>query len=311
MNVLSRRFRITAVLVVVVISALAAACRDRSSPAAERKAALTPSGSARVTPSVNPAPQLPAAPVAASRGIAVEVDGVAKGSFDEAGLADRPATLQAGDRKAWRLSELLHNTHIHSKSVIHALTNDGGDYILNEDGRSAGDAIVVRRTTGEIYIGWLDGDPGKRQLADVERPAERIENVARISITSPEIPKDLPPSRLAIIIDGKPRQTVTAQTFPALARLQVTGQREGNASAIDVAHAFGGTMQVVGLTASGAHVTVKRPGPDARPVIYMTRRLQFKFAWVDRSGEPIRDTKQRDVTELVLRTGAPVASKVQ
>src|SRR6185436_14108374 len=158
---------------------------------------------------------------------------------------------------------------IHSRSVIHALTNDGGDYILNEDGRPAGDAIVVRRASGEIYVGWLDGEPGNKPLADAERPAERIENIARISITSPEIPKDLPPSRLAIVVDGRPRPTLTAQSFPALARLRITGQREGNAVAIDVAHAFGGTLQVVGLTASGARVTPTPPSPEARPVIYM------------------------------------------
>jgi hypothetical protein len=182
---------------------------------------------------------------------------------------------------------------------------------LNEDGRPAGDAIVVRRNSGEIYIGWLDGDTGNKPLADAERPAERIENIARISIASPEIPNDLPPSSLAVVVDGKPRQTLTAQSFPALARLTIQGQREGSAAAIDVAHAFGRTLQVVAMTASGAQITAAQPDPDARAVLYLTRRGQFKFAWIDRTGEPIRGTKQRDVTELVLTTAAVAASKVQ
>jgi hypothetical protein len=243
--------------------------------------------------------------------IAIEIDGIAAGAIDAGALADRPAVLQARDRRAWRLSELLSelgaDTHIHSSAVIHARTLDGGDYILSENGRQ-GDAIVVLRASGELYIGWLDGDPG-RPLADAERPAERIEDVAMIAIASPVAPPELPPASVAIVVDGRPYHTLTAPGFAAAASTRtatrIAGRRDGPALAIDVAQAFGAARQVVGLAANGVRVAQAPPSPGARAVIYLTRRARFKFAWIDARGEPIRGTQQREVSELVLETRAP------
>jgi len=112
-----------------------------------------------------------------------------------------------------------------------------------------------------------------------------------------------------VIVDGKPRQTITPESFAKVARLQITGQREGSAAAIDVGRAFGSGLQVVELTAGGTRVKAAPPARGARAVIHLTRRARFKFAWIDATGEPIDGSKQRDVSELVLATGSQVATR--
>ena len=101
---------------------------------------------------------------------------------------------------------------------------------------------------------------------------------------------------------------MTAQSFAAAARLQIKGQGDAAAPAIDVGRAFG-AAQLVGLTAGGAHLSPTPPSRGARPVIYLTRRERFKFAWLDAAGEPIAASKQREVTALELRTGANLATR--
>ncbi len=254
-------------------------------------------------------PRLTPAPVLESAALEIEIEGASRRSITSAELAERPTTLQANNRRAWRLTEVIDSSYIRSNTVIHARTIDGGDYIINDDGRQDGDPILVRRDSGELYIGWLDGEmTDGRALADAERPAQRIEHLAQISVASPAARPALPAASLAIIIDGKLRRTVTAQSFAAAATIQIKGQRDGTAPAIDVAHAFG-AAQLVGLTADGAHLATAPPRRGARPVIYLTPRARFKFAWVDATGEPIADSKLREVSELELRTGASIATR--
>lgn len=299
-----------------VIAVLVIARRDPPAPPPAREAALTHPDPAQVKSSTHratPQPALPApvlAPAPTSHAIAIEIEGASHGTLDSSELAARPTTLQASNRRAWRLRELIESPHIHANAVTHALTIDGGDYILNGDGRAgSGDPILVRRNTGELYIGWLDGDNPHLPLADAERPAERIENLARISIATPVAVPEPPPASLAVVIDGKRRQTLTAQSFAAAAKIQIQGQHDGPAPAIDIAHAFGNAVQVVSVTAGGARVTTAPPTPDARAVIYMNRRARFKFAWIDPAGNPLGHSKQRDISELVLKTGPQLATR--
>ena len=311
MTLLSRRSAVAAVLAVAVGAVVITGLSHQSSPEATRPTAIARSGSAGVAPARNsatPVPQLTVPPVLAG-GIDIEIEGTARPAFTSAELAERPTNLQASDRRAWRLTELIDNHYMNSNTVIHAITKDGSDYILNEDGRQPRDVLVVRRNSGEIYIGWLDGGADGRPLADAERPAERIENVAKIALATPAAPPEEPPARLMVIVDGKPRHTVTPDSFAAVAKLQITGQREGSAAAIDISHAFGEGLQIMGLTAGGTHVGPVPPTPDARAVIYLTRRARFKFAWIDASGEPVGGTKQRDVSELVLASSSQVAAR--
>jgi len=313
MNFLSRGSGLVAVLIVVAAGVLATGFFNRSATPAEPRAARVSSGTAGVTPSSNRVtpPQLPPPP-AADTAAEIAIDGAGKPSLTGDDLAARPTNLQAADRRAWRLTELIDGTYIHANTVIHAITIDGGDYILNEDGRQAADIIVVRRNTGELYVGWLDGGAGpERPLADAERPAERVERVARIALeTRAREPADAP-AVLAVVLDGKPHRTVTPDGFPALAQLAVRGHGDEASSVIDVSRALGGTAgaaKVVGLVAGGRRIAAAPPSPGARAVIYLTRRGRFKFAWVDAAGAPIDGTKQREVSELVLET-AHVAAR--
>jgi hypothetical protein len=339
MVVLARRSGLIAMLVVAVGAVLATGLFNRSEPTGIRPPAIARSGTRGVTPSSNraiPLAPLTARPVLdrASGAIAIEIEGAGRSAIDSAELADRATNLQAADRRAWRLTELIDKAYIHSDTIIHALTMDGGDYILNDDGRHGSDVIVVRRASGELYLGWLDGSAERgRPLADAELPAERIERVARISLATPAAAPDEAPAQLTVVIDGKPRRTVTAESFAEAATLQIRARHdrgqpidrgvpatrplgpgeppggEGASSAIDVAHAFGVEVQVVALTAGGHRTASPPPSRDARAVIYLTRRARFKFAWIDARGEPIDGTKQRDVSELVLATSSPVAAR--
>jgi hypothetical protein len=315
MVLLSGRWGLVATLVLAAGAVVASGLFNRSEPTGIRPAATARPGTGGVAPSSKPAtlqPRLDPPPVLerAADALTIAVEDAGNSSIDSAELAERPTNLQASDRRAWRLTELIDPTYINSNTIIHALTIDGGDYILNADGRSASDAIVVRRSGGELYLGWLDGSAdGARPLADAELPAERIERVARISLATPAATRDEPPAQLTIVIDGKPRRTVTALTFAKEATLEVRGRGEGVSRAIDVARAFGGPLGVVGVTASGHRTASPPPSRDARAVIYLTRRARFKFAWIASRGEPIEGTKQRDVSELVLATAGRLATR--
>ena len=312
MNSLDRRVGAAAVLAIAVAGIAVLARRDRapSRPAshAVSSAATAPAAprQTRISPSVTqPPPELalaaPSAPPGGPDRIAIE--GSERTALDSSELAARPATLVARDRRAWRLSELIPDTYMHSNGAIHALTMDGGDYILRGDGRRGDDVVLVRRDNGELYLGWLDDSANDaRPLADAERPAERIEHVARLTVVKPVAEVALPPAQLTVTVDGKPRQTLSASNFAAAAKLALKGQQEGDARAIDVSRAFGGSLQIAELVADGAHVTTEAPGRDARAAIYMSRRGRFKFAWLDPSGEPIRNTKLREVSVLALRS---------
>ena len=152
-------------LVVAVGAVVTTGLLNRSEPAGKRPPAIPHSGMRGVAPSSNLATPMPRfipplmldRPDRAARAIAIEIEGAGKSAIDSAELADRPTNLQAADRRAWRLTELIDNTYIHSNTIIHALTMDGEDYILNDDGRHGSDVIVVRRARGELYLGWLDG----------------------------------------------------------------------------------------------------------------------------------------------------------
>jgi len=297
MNFLSRGSGFAAVLVIAATGVLATGFFNRSATPIARPATSALSGTTGVTASSNPTPPPGLSP------IDIAIEGAAAPSITARDLAERPTNLQATDRRAWRLTELIDSTHIHANTVIHAITTDGGDYILNEDGRGAADIIVVRRSTGEIYLGWLDGGAGADlPLADAERPAERVERVARLVIAAPAREPAGAPAVLAITLDGRPHSTVTPRSFAALAQLAVRSQRDEASAAIDVSRAFGGPAKIVGLVASGRRIAAASPSAGARPVIYLTRRARFKFAWVDAAGAPIDGTKQREVSELVLET---------
>ncbi|HEY0482895.1 MAG TPA: hypothetical protein VGD37_35480 [Kofleriaceae bacterium] len=282
---------------------------DPATPQVAAGAAIR-AGSTPAAPSENRTrPELPGASsagaiavAAAPDRIAIDIEGAGRTALTSAELAHRASTLEARDRRAWRLSEIIPDTYIHSNAILHAMTIEGGDYILNGDGRRGDDAIVVRRNNGEMYLAWLEGGArGGRPLADAERPAERIEHVARITLTQPERAAPRPAAQLTIIVDGVPRRTLTAASFAAAAQLTIGNQRDGRAPAIDVAHAFGGSMQVAGLVSDGAPVTAAPPADGARAVIYMNRRARFKFAWIDAAGQPI-GAKQREVSEISLRS---------
>jgi hypothetical protein len=269
----------------------------RPAPAAPAPAAQ-PSGEARVSSS-----EMPALPAASEPAPAVEVSGALLPAIDAAALAQRPTTLQARDRRAWRLADVLGDSYTTPGMVIRAVTRDGGDYILRGDGRTGDDVLIVRRETGELYVGWLAEGADDLPLADAERPSERIEGVVRIAIEKAAEPPARPPARLVIVVDGAPVRTLDAQGFAAAATLRIKARREGEAAAIDLQRAFGGAAQLVGLETEAGHVDASPPAPGARAVVYLTRRARFKFAWVDASGAPIRSTKQREVTEIALRTG--------
>lgn len=291
-------------LVVVAAAVLATGFFNRSATPSAPSAARSSSGTAGVAPSSNRAkpPRLSPPPVL-DTAHAIEIEGAGTPSLTGDDLAERPTNLQAADRRAWRLTELIDGAYIHANTAIHAITTDGEDYILNEDGRAASDIIVVRRNTGEVYLGWLDAGAGAdRPLADAERPAERIERVARIALASRAREPVDTPATLAVVLDGQPHRTVTPRDFAALAQLSVRGQNDEASPAIDVGRAFGGRANIVGLVAGGRRVAVAPPSPGARPVIYLTRRARFKFAWLDAAGAPIDGTKQREVSELALET---------
>jgi hypothetical protein len=312
MNFLDRRVGAAAVLVVAAGGIAVLARRDRApSPQAHRAppAATVAADALRQTRSSSsvtqptPEPRLPA-PVAPSGGPdRIEIEGSERTSIESSELAARPTTMVASDRRAWLLSEIIPDTYMHSNGAVHALTIDGGDYILRGDGRRGDDVLLVRRNSGELYLGWLDDNANDRTpLADAERPVERIEHVTRLTVVKPAPDAVQPPAQLAVTVDGKPRQALSASNFGAVAKIIIKGQQEGDARAIDVAHAFGGTLQIVELVASGVRVATEPPAAGARAVIYMNRRGRFKFAWIDPSGEPIRNTKLRDVSELALRS---------
>lgn len=312
MNFLDRRVGAAAVLVVAAGGIAVLARRDRTpSPQVHRAvpAATAAADAPRQTRSSSsatqptPEPRLPA-PIAPSGGPdRIEIEGSERTSIESSELAARPTTMVASDRRAWLLSEIIPDTYMHSNGAVHALTIDGGDYILRGDGRRGDDVLLVRRNSGELYLGWLDDHASDRTpLADAERPVERIEHITRLTVVKPAPDVALPPAQLAVTIDGKPRQPLSASNFGALARIIIQGQQEGDARAIDVAHAFGGSLQIVDLVASGVRVATESPAAGARAVIYMNRRGRFKFAWIDPSGEPIRNTKLRDVSELALRS---------
>ena len=287
---------------------LLAARRDRAAspalPARDagantRAVASTVGAQLRRAPAREPA--LPAAPPATIR---IAVDGGDR-AIDGAELASRATALTARDRRAWRLSELLPDGYHQSSAKIHALTIDGGDYILRGDGRQGDDVIVVRRSTGELYLSWLDGDPrAERPLADAERPAERIEHVTRIAVTGPTPEVALPPAQVRVVVDGVPRPPLTIDRFAAAARLAIQDQRgAGAAPALDLAHAFGATLQVVALVSDGVPLAAAPPAGDARAVLFVNRRGRFKFAWIDPTGQPIGKAA-REVSEIAL-VGAP------
>jgi hypothetical protein len=320
MALLSRRSGVVAMLVGAVGMFGAIQWFNRSERSETPVIASRSSGTHGVAPEMTTPPALPITPPPPTPGaggaareadaIAIEVDGASGPVINGAELARRTTNLQAADRRAWRLTELLDNTYIHSDTVIHALTIDGGDYILNDSGRSTNDVIVARRASGELYVGWLDGGAdGTRPLADAELPAERIERVARLSLVRPPVAVAEAPAALAVVVDGAARRTVTAASFAKAAAIEIRGQREGSARAIDVARAFGDRLEVVEVVAGGRRVPAVRPAADARAVVYLTRRARFKFAWIDARGEPIDGTKQREVTELQLASRAHLATR--
>ena len=316
MRFFDRRVGAAAVLVVAAGGIAVVARRDRTpSPQASRAASITTASATgaadaprhiRSSSSITqPPPELELAAPNAPSGDPerIEIEGSERTSIDSSELAARATTLVASDRRAWRLSEIIPDTYMHSNGAIHALTIDGGDYILRGDGRRGDDVLLVRRSSGELYLGWLDDRANHRTpLADAERPVERIEHVTRLTVVKPPPEAAQPPAQLIVTIDGKPHRTLSAASFAAAAKTSIKGQQEGDARAIDVAHAFGGSLQVAELVASGVRVATEPPAPNARAVIYMNRRGRFKFAWLDSSGEPIRNTKLRDISELALHS---------
>jgi hypothetical protein len=311
MHFLSRGFGIAILLSIAVLVVLGATgffsrSATRSAPPLTSARGDAPSSNRATPPRLSPPPVLDHQDDQRVRAaLEIEIDGAARLAITADELAGRPTNLQAADRRAWRLTELIDDSYIHASTVIHAITMDGEDYILNDDGRNGADIIVVRRTTGELYVGWLDGSAG-RPLADAERPAERIERVAQIALATPAREQANRPATLAIVVDGKPRQTVTPESFAAIAQLAVRGHRD-EAAAIDVGRAFGAAA-IVSLVAGGRRVAAAPPSRGARPVVYLTRRARFKLAWVDPAGAPIDGARHRDVSELALETAQAVTA---
>jgi hypothetical protein len=311
MRFLSRGPGIAILLLIAVLAVLGAAgffshSATRSAPPVTRARGDAPSSNRATPPRLSP-------PVLGDRDdqrpramLEIEIDGAARLALTADEFGGRPTNLQAADRRAWRLTELIDGSQIRASTVIHAITMDGEDYILNNDGRRGADIIVVRRATGELYVGWLDGG-ADRPLADAERPAERIERVARIALATPAREPENRAATLAIVVDGKPRQTLTPESFAALARLAVRGPRDEAMAAIDVGGAFGAAA-IVSVVAGGRRVAAAPPSRGARPVVYLTRRARFKLAWVDAAGAPIDGARHRDVSELALQTAQAVTA---
>ena len=218
----------------------------------------------------------------------------APAALDLRELDARSATLTAKDRHAWLLSELIGGT---SDLVPHAITRDGVDFPL----ASADRVLVVQRESGELYIGWLaEGADVNGPLADIERPAERIEGLARIALVpSPPVPAaNAAAAKLTVVVDGQVATTIAPAGFSAAATMVVEGKHA--APAIEVERAFG-RARIVGLEADGEHVEPRPPHAGARAVVFMNRRGRFKFAWLDRSGTLIGE-QAREVSQIALRT---------
>jgi hypothetical protein len=214
-------------------------------------------------------------------------------SLDLQELDTREAPLSAKDRQAWLLSDLVEGG---SDLVPHAITMDGRDFPLERADR----VLVVRRASGELYVGFLnDGAAATGALADIERLAERIDDLARIALV-PAAPIVAPSAiaQLTVLVDGKVAGTFAPDTFASAATTVLDGKHA--APALEIEKAFGGT-RVVELEADGARVELHAPRKGARAVIYLNRRWRFKFAWLDRSGRPIGD-EQREVSQITLRS---------
>lgn len=222
-------------------------------------------------------------------------------ALDLSQLDARDASLVADDRRAWLLSELVDGG---SDMVPHAITTDGRDFALEPADR----VLVVRRASGALYVGFLnDGAAANGALADIERPAERIDDLARITLV-PAVPVVAAPAiaQLTVLVDGEVAGTFVPDSFASAATTVLDGKHA--APAIEIEKAFRGA-RIVGLEADGNHVELHPPRKGARAVVYMNRRWRFKFAWVDRSGRPIGD-EQREVTQVALRTDRDLRSRL-
>lgn len=251
----------------------------------------------------SPRPSLPAdAADVAAPGLALVVDGEERERITSDELALRPSTLEARDRRGWLLSEVLGDEYADSQVAVRAITEDGAEYNLRDDGASAGTAMLVRRDSGELYIGWLapGGDPAT-PLADRELPAQRIEHVRRIELTRTTPAAALPPAAVVVSVDGTPRATVTPSTFGQLATVTLH-ESQGAVVGIDLGRAFGNAT-VVSFEAGGVqHDDVRAPTGKERVVLYMNRRGRFKLGFVDETGRLVRGSKEREVTGVGLRS---------
>ncbi len=271
---------IAASLIALAVAGGSALLLRESGPAeVATPTAMAPATNGRVI-AARPLPTLPATPSTPA-------------ALDLSQLDARDSSLVADDRQAWLLSDLVEGG---SDLVPHAITTDGRDFSLEPADR----VLVVRRASGELYVGFLnDGADATGVLADIERPAERIDDLARIALV-PAAPVVATPAvaQLTVLVDGKVAGTFAPDTFASAATTVLDGKHA--APALEIEKAFGGT-RVVGLEADGAHVELHAPREGARAVVYMNRRWRFKFAWVDRSGRPIGD-EQREVSQITLRS---------
>ncbi len=154
--------------------------------------------------------------------------------------------------------------------------------VLRGEGTNRDDALVVRRDSGQLYVGWLrsEGVGADVPLADAELPLQRVADVVSLVVLRPV----LPGASVIIVLDSATILTLTAQDFAAVAQLEVKGDHAGTLSAIDLQRGFAPNTQLVSVVVEGAEVVASPPASRARPILYMNRRERFKAAWVDAAG---------------------------
>ncbi len=271
---------IAASLIALAVAGGSALLLRESGPANVATPTAMPQATHERVIAARPLPTLPATPSTPA-------------ALDLSQLDARDSSLVADDRQAWLLSDLVEGG---TDLVPHAITTDGRDFLLERADR----VLVVRRASGALYVGFLnDGADGTGALADIERPAERIDDLARIALV-PAAPVVAPSAtaQLTVLVDGKVAGTFAPDSFASAATTVLDAKHA--APALDIEKAFGGT-RVVELEADGARVELHAPRKGARAVIYLNRRWRFKFAWLDRSGRPIGD-EQREVSQITLRS---------
>ena len=86
---------------------------------------------------------------------------------------------------------------------------------------------------------------------------------------------------------------------------RVNNKRRGFSTAMDLKEL---ALAEVGIGAElsledtdGSQTSLDSGETGALPMIYITRRNQIKFAWVDDKGDPLRGSKRGDISAISIR----------